>query len=134
MIERPRSAPIHHQQDFEGVGVGDPVAMKTVIKIGAHVDRIEHHHNSSSVDVVETHSVPTTPTPIDNYNHILQQQLGKQQRALGPVERKQHQEQCRARAVYQEGWLLVEKNLRVTNYCNISMKRSASSYTNSTPI
>ena len=54
MIERPRSAPIHHQQDFEGVG-GDPVAMKTVIKIGAHVDRIEHHHNSSSVDVVETH-------------------------------------------------------------------------------
>ena len=70
--------------------------MKTVIKIGAHADRIEHHHNSSSVDVVETHSVPTTPTPIDNYNHILQQQhlQGRGQQRLGPVERK-HQEQCR---------------------------------------
>ena len=72
--------------------------MKTVIKIGAHADRIEHHHNSSSVDVVETHSVPTTPTPIDNYNHILQQHARSQQRAsaLGPVERK-HQEQCRCK-------------------------------------
>ena len=81
-------------QDFDG----DAVAMKTVIKIGAHADRIEHHHNSSSVDVVETHSVPTTPTPIDNYNHILQQHARSQQHrhagALGPVERK-HQEQWR---------------------------------------
>jgi hypothetical protein len=73
-------------QDFNEDGAG----MKTVIKIGTHSDRIEHHmhnHSSSSNSVdgfLEAHSVPTTPTPLDNRNQI---QL-RSQRSVCPVERR----------------------------------------------